>query len=306
MSWATALCELYDTNAWRAGEAENWNGKALILMPLGYDTMKAQIEITIDEGGNFISARTLEQSEAETIVPYPDRRTSGVKALPLCDSLSYIAGDFLERVTMFFDGIPEKKKVRTISDIQKSFPSYISGLAAWCSSDYATPKVIAVYKYVSRQSVIEDLQKSCVLLPDSEGLVSDRKKIQGARIEKAFVRFRVYANDSSQGETAVWLDKKTQQNFIKFYLLTAKSKDLCYLTGKTELIAKTNPVKIRGEWDTKASLISSNDDTNFSYRGRFHTKDKNSGYNEALSVGYETSQKIHNALKFFREVSDSE
>ena len=28
------------------------------------------------------------------------------------------------------------------------------------------------------------------------------------------------------------------------------------------------------------------------------TKDKNIGYNEALSVGYETSQKIHNALKW--------
>lgn len=298
MSWANALCELYDVNAWRAGEVENWNGKALILMPLGYDTMKAQIEITIDEEGNFINARTLEQSEAETIVPYPDRRTRGVKALPLCDSLSYIAGDLLERVTMYFDGIPEKKKARTISDIQKSFPSYISGLAAWCSSEYVTPKVIAVYKYVLHQSIIADLQKSHILLSDSAGLLSDRKKIKGVRIEKAFIRFRVYANDASQEETAVWLDRKTQQSFIKFYLSTAKKKDLCYFTGNTELIAKTNPVKIRGEWDTKASLISSNDNKNFTYRGRFHTKDKNSGYNEALSVGYETSQKIHNALKW--------
>jgi CRISPR-associated protein Csd1 len=37
---------------------------------------------------------------------------------------------------------------------------------------------------------------------------------------------------------------------------------------------------------------------NFTYRGRFKTKDKDSGYNEAMSIGYETSQKIHNALKW--------
>ena len=298
MSWAASLCALYDANAWRAGNVENWNGKPVVLMPLGYDTMKAQIEVIIDGDGNFISARTLDKSEAETIVPYPDRRTSGVKALPLCDSLSYIAGDFLERITMFLDGETEKKKARTIHDIKNSFPSYINGLSEWCSSDFVTTKVMAVYKYVLRKSVIADLQKSGVLLPDDDGLLSDRKKILGVRIEKAFVRFRVYEKNVHQEETAIWLDKETQQCFIKYYLSTAKNKDLCYFTGNIELTAKTNPVKIRGEWDTKASLISSNDDSNFTYRGRFKTKDKNNGYNEALSVGYETSQKIHNALKW--------
>ena len=266
MSWAASLCALYDANAWRAGNVENWNGKPVVLMPLGYDTMKAQIEVIIDGDGNFISARTLDKSEAETIVPYPDRRTSGVKALPLCDSLSYIAGDFLERITMFLDGETEKKKARTIHDIKNSFPSYINGLSEWCSSDFVTTKVMAVYKYVLRKSVIADLQKSGVLLPDDDGLLSDRKKILGVRIEKAFVRFRVYEKNVHQEETAIWLDKETQQCFIKYYLSTAKNKDLCYFTGNIELTAKTNPVKIRGEWDTKASLISSNDDQRQKYR----------------------------------------
>ena len=48
MSWAASLCALYDANAWRAGNVENWNGKPVVLMPLGYDTMKAQIEVIID------------------------------------------------------------------------------------------------------------------------------------------------------------------------------------------------------------------------------------------------------------------
>ncbi|MEA4815338.1 MAG: type I-C CRISPR-associated protein Cas8c/Csd1 [Lachnospiraceae bacterium] len=151
MSWASSLCSLYDANAWRAGEVEMWNGKHLTLIPLGYDTMKAQIEITIDEYGNFINARTLDKKESETIVPYPDRRTS-VKALPLCDSLSYIAGDFVDRVTLYFDGETEKKKKQKLDDIKKIFPSYLKKLSAWCSSEYAHPKVIAVLNYVSKKA----------------------------------------------------------------------------------------------------------------------------------------------------------
>jgi CRISPR-associated protein Csd1 len=298
MSWATALCALYDKNARRAGEIEDWNGKPLVLMPPGYDTMKAQIEITISEDGDFINALTLDKSDSETIVPYPDRRTSGIKALPLCDSLSYVAGDFMERVTLLLEDVPENKKAKALSDIRKSFPSYISGLKAWHEFDPDNRQIAAIYKYVSKKTVIADLLNAKVLEFDQNGILTDRKKIQGTPIQKAFVRFRVYSPGSQQNETAVWLNKDVQQSFIKFYLSTAKNTDICYFTGKRELIAKTNPVKIRGEWDTKASLISSNDDKNFTYRGRFKTKDKDSGYNEALSIGYETSQKIHNALKW--------
>lgn len=49
--------------------------------------------------------------------------------------------------------------------------------------------------------------------------------------------------------------------------------------------------KIRNEGDG-AKLISSNDSQNFTYRGRFVSKE------EAFAVGNETSQKIHNALKW--------
>ena len=49
--------------------------------------------------------------------------------------------------------------------------------------------------------------------------------------------------------------------------------------------------KIRNEGDG-AKLISANDSQNFTYRGRFITKE------EAFAVGNETSQKLHNALKW--------
>lgn len=109
MNWVSSLCALYDANAYRAGEVERWKGKDLVLLPIGYDTMEAQVEIHIDQNGNFIRARTLEKDEAETLVPYPDSRASGIKALPLFDGLSYIAGDLLETVTFYFSGAKNEK-----------------------------------------------------------------------------------------------------------------------------------------------------------------------------------------------------
>ena len=52
-----------------------------------------------------------------------------------------------------------------------------------------------------------------------------------------------------------------------------------------------HPAKLRQGKD-KAKLISTNDANGFTYRGRFVSK------KEAISIGYETSQKIHNALRW--------
>ena len=70
-----------------------------------------------------------------------------------------------------------------------------------------------------------------------------------------------------------------------------KEKGLCYLTGNRETISYLHPKKIRNEGDG-AKLISANDSQNFTYRGRFSNKE------EAFAVGSETSQKMHNTLKW--------
>lgn len=70
-----------------------------------------------------------------------------------------------------------------------------------------------------------------------------------------------------------------------------KNRDFVILTGNTEAISYLHSRKIRNEGDG-AKLISANDSQNFTYRGRFVCKE------EAFAVGNETSQKIHNALKW--------
>ena len=57
------------------------------------------------------------------------------------------------------------------------------------------------------------------------------------------------------------------------------------------LLSQLSPYKIRNPGD-RAKLISSNDGTNFTYRGRFNDAE------EALSIGYETTQKAHSALRW--------
>ncbi|AET67442.1 CRISPR-associated protein Cas8c/Csd1, subtype I-C/DVULG [Desulfosporosinus orientis DSM 765] len=310
MNWVASLCALYDANAERAGKAEKWKGKPLVLFPVGYDTMEAQIEIHIDQEGNYMGARVLEKEEAETLAPYPESRTSGPKALPLFDSLAYVAGDLLEAVTFYFsDAKNEKERQRKLARLKESFPRYLAGLKAWCESPFSHPKVRAIYRYVAKQTVAGDLIRSQVLGADENGIVSDKVKVQKTSLDKAFVRFRVFMNDellpedilgdpNNAHDSAVWLDRTVQNSFIDYYLSTFQTTDLCYMTGEHTPRAKTHPLKIRGKWDTKAKLISANDDTNFTYRGRFITKEKDTGYNEALSIGYVTSQKAHNALKW--------
>ena len=63
------------------------------------------------------------------------------------------------------------------------------------------------------------------------------------------------------------------------------------MTGQVIPCTDKHPSKIRNSAD-KAKLISANDKSGFTFRGRFADKQ------QALSVGYEISQKAHNALKW--------
>jgi CRISPR-associated protein Csd1 len=73
---------------------------------------------------------------------------------------------------------------------------------------------------------------------------------------------------------------------------------LCYVKGQEIPCSEKHPAKVRNTAD-KAKLISANDDTGFTYRGRLggDKKDKN----KVVSIGYETSQKAHNALRWLIE-----
>jgi CRISPR-associated protein Csd1 len=297
MSWIEKLCQTYDNCFDHIGKSDDRTP----LLPICHTTQNAQIEVVIDEGGAFKSARVISTKNAKTIIPCTEKSgiRTGKKPVchPLCDKLQYVAGDFLTfggDVTSGFAKNPEEP-----------FKMYLECLSKWCASVHRHPKVETVYRYVSKGSLISDLCSAAILpLDPSTGLLKKKwdgpsseypeiftaMKASGALPEDAFVRWAVEIPDDSQ--TKLWEDENVQKSWIKYYAASeAPSEGICYVTGKSSQLARKHPAKLRNSGD-KAKLISSNDTSGFTYRGRFIDA------TQACGVGFEVSQKAHNALRW--------
>ncbi len=292
MSWIEKLYETYNSCKSNIGN-QNEN---IPLLPLCHTTQKAHIEITVDSDGNFKGASVVSKSGARTIIPCTESsggRTSGEAAHPLCDKLQYVAADYKA-----YGGNKEPY-----------YNSYKKKLSEWVILD-RHPKVEAVYKFIQKKHVIEKLVAAKILHTGDDGKLikqwtdKDIKSpeifgILPGKINKkgeienwqadAFVRWIVQIPGDPQEH--VWTDRSIQDRWIKYYLSKKTRTDLCYVTGEKKVVTEQHPAKIRNDGD-KAKLISSNDMTNFTFRGRFSNAD------EACCVGYEVTQKAHNALRW--------
>ena len=97
LAWLKTLADTYDVYAKLAGVIQN---DQPVLLPLAHSTFNAQIEVTIDENGNFIDSRKVEKGkDMVTVIPVTEdsaSRSSGIAPHPLCDKLCYIAGDYTQ------------------------------------------------------------------------------------------------------------------------------------------------------------------------------------------------------------------
>ena len=94
MSWMNRALETYEQNQTLAGKAQEG---VETLLPVAHMAFKAQLEITIDQNGNFVRAQEVDKADCSTIIPVTEAsggRSSGIAPHPLNDTLSYIAGDF--------------------------------------------------------------------------------------------------------------------------------------------------------------------------------------------------------------------
>ena len=301
MNWIEELCDLYEKNSEIAGVVEYKYYKTkkgeektpLILLPIFHTTVTAQITVTIDEKGGFLEAGPVDNEDKLTIIPVTDKslaRTANPEPHPLCDNLKYLAGDYMQ----YCKGKKDK-------DFSKYYSAYMESLEDWHLSPFTHEKVDAVYLYLKKGTLIHDLISENVLCPDEHGMVTDKEKIQNISQTDAFVRFRIMktlkgdenllADTTGKFRSECWHDQTLQQSYIAYYRSRQETKDLCYLSGEVTAISYLHPKKIRHEGDG-AKLISSNDEQNYTFRGRFRDK------NEAFAIGYEASQKAHNALKW--------
>lgn len=266
------LVHVFDLNENLAGVVKNGQP---VLLPLSHSTFNAQIEVAIDGEGNFLNSKKLEKgSDAVTIIPVTEdsaSRSSGVAPHPLCDKLCYVAGDY-SRYT------GDKK--------EKYYESYMGRLRDWAESEYSHPMVAAIRKYLEKGCLIQDLVRNKTLELDG-GRLTDTIKIHGLGQTGANVRFTVYGNDIPQ----VWKNRELYERYGSYYEKRGGEVSLCYLSGEIKPCTDKHPSKIRNSGD-KAKLISGNDESGFTYRGRFTAKA------QAVSLGYVASQKAHNALKW--------
>lgn len=271
MSWASELYRVYDLAV----------GTDDTMLPVSHSTANAQIEVTLDEHGTFRGARQVDKEDAVTVIPVTEdsgARSSGICPMPFADKLVYIAGDY------------PNYAVGKRADNADYFHAYMTQLEAWKDSPYTHGAVRAVFTYLLRSELMQDLVKSGVLVTDDAGKLKSGAKIGAVAQEDAFVRFAVQYDDLLH-EMHTWKDASLYGSFQAFNASRMENEKLCYATGDRIPATYKHPSKIRNTGD-KAKLISSNDESGFTYRGRFANKE------EALSVSYDFSQKMHNALKW--------
>ncbi len=280
MSWMQKLHETYENCHAMIGVVEDEN--KVPLLPICHSTQKAQITITIDREGNFKRATVVPNNEARTIIPCTEDSSGRARSEaphPLADKLQYLAKDYKE-----FGG-----------DKKSCFASYIEGLRKWCDSPFSHPKAEAILKYVEKGSVIKDLVKEKVFAVDKGGKLLSKvpKKVGVSVIEgiqtDAFVRWEVESSGELGSKT--WEDKTLWAEWIKYYLSTKEKKLLCGVTGQKVFAAEHHSAKLRNDGD-KARIISSNDNSNFTFRGRFVTAE------QACGVGFDVTQKAHFSLRW--------
>lgn len=277
MTWMRELKRTYDVYEHLAGKIRD---DQPVLLPIAHSFFQAQIEVELDENGEFIDSRKVEKDDAKTMIPVTvdsAAKTNGKWPHPLCDKLCYVAGDYSKY---------------TGDDKESYFEAYLEQLKGWVKSEDSHFMVLAVYRYLSKRTLIADLVRTQSLTLEDNGRLTDEYKLQDLGQTGANVRFIVYGKTDE--EPAVWKNEQIQEQFIKYYKKKMKKIELCYVSGDMVPCTQKHPSKIRNSND-KAKLISGNDKSGFTYRGRFQTKE------QAVSVGYEVSQKTHNALRWLIE-----
>lgn len=294
MSWLPKLLATYD----------ECKGKEPLgsapLMPICHSTQNAQIEVVLDGAGRFRRAAVLEKAQGVTLIPCTEASggRSGKKPVnhPLHDKLQYLAKDFTllgGEVTIGF-----------AKDPAEPFRDYLKSLSDWLAAD-PHPKLQAVLAYVEGGHVVADLIQAGILPVGDDGKLLKEWRADKASApaifkvlapqqspDDAFVRWRVEVGDDPN--SAPWTDEALISSWIAHYQRTQEKMGFCMATGQQAALAVQHPAKLRHGGD-KAKLISANDSSGYTYRGRFISDE------EALGVGFVATQKAHNALRWLIE-----
>ena len=233
-----------------------------MLVPVSHILTGADLEITLERDGRFSSARLVDKKEPKIPIPATEEsagRTSGDCAHPLCDKLCYLA--------------PYNQKKHRL---------YVEQLTNWAESAYTHPMLLPILTYIKGGTILADLSDCGLITLNNKGIPTQ---------DGLLVRWRVHGIGTLKD--GCWQQQSLFEAFQNWYAScqSGREKNLCMVTGEDTVPAKQHPkgiIPINGN----AKLISANDQSGFTFRGRFTEE------SQAATVGYLASQKAHSALRW--------
>lgn len=248
--------------------------------PIFHLEFQSQITIFLNDKGEFIKVELVDKKDAKTLTPINEKsasRTNGIFPHPLFDNLTYVAKGL-------YQNMDNDKKTKNAIE---SNDAYLGLLGTWKNKS-GNKMLDIVYNYLSNGTIVDDLVNNEVLELDMEGKLSN-KKISNIEQSKLFVRFSIISDGKINN---LWENEELQNSYVNFLNDGSEvDNDYCYITGKKLPSASTHGKYIRFSGD-QAKLISSNDNTYFTFRGRMDKAE------ECAVVGSEVSEKAHSALRW--------
>lgn len=275
MSWIEELYKTYE-NCYGKEETVLLDGKRAKkpLLPPFHTLQNSHIEIRIDGDGNFIDAERIVPEEI--IMPCTEKSSSAKTGTnppshPLCEMIKYCAGDYRGGKKSYFK-------------------NYYAQLSAWYNSEFKNPFVEAVYNYTLKKSLVSDLNNlgKELFKPDEE-------------IGDLMVRWKVEI--PGENESRCWKNHSLFDCWQMYSAAQDSINGICMVTGEEKPLALNHPKRIRHSGDG-GKLISSNDKSGFTFRGRFLTDiilidgKKEEIAIQPVSISSEVSQKVHSALSW--------
>lgn len=262
MSWIQNLCDTYDACSDSVGICGD--SQADMLLPLGHLLSELDVIIHLSNDGTPQRPEKLKSSaKNKTLICIPctdeSEARSGTKAInfphPLFDQIKYLTTKkYLQNL---------EKWVKYLKNKQKHSLAYQA--------------ITAVYQYISKGTLLKNLESSGITPKDD-----------------MLVGFCVTLDQSL--EDRLWMMSELWEAWVDYYLTEhisdRKTKDICYITGIANSSYTEKHPKSINRSSGNAKLITGNDSSNFTFRGRFEKP------SQAVTVSYVASQKAHQALRW--------
>jgi len=216
--------------------------------------------ITIDGNGNFIKAEKIEKTKKDKGGNYV------VAPEQICIPVTEESMGRSSNISPH----PVFDQYEYLKGDGKKYDEYMRTLKDFAESAFATKQVKAVYQYAAKRTIASDLSEM------------DLK-------DKPNIIFKVEIPGIPQ--TKLWKDETFFNAWHQYYLSKKTDQSLDYITGMIQQTATSHPKKISNA-AANSKLVSDNDKQNYTFRGKF------SESSEALSIGYETTQKAHQFLRY--------